>query len=278
MGTELADELQRAEAERRTGVLCVGDGAFQLTDGAITCADCHRTPGFDRLVVAAGVATAEVWRRAVAGEPDQILGVPQLETIALLAVFDAAYFLLGSPGTPEFQPSSPHWLAPVCRIPPHTLMHECARRHRADDGPWPAELVDRAPVVPVQRIRRHRVVLTGHQAEVLATADARRTVTAIAGDLGRTSYGCLVAVRELTAAGLIEQPVTKKVAAAPIPKRASAKPALTGSALTGPARPGQLTLPRRRTRREPSAPVPDRWETADRDLLIRLRAALKELD
>ncbi|MGW0249045.1 hypothetical protein ACWDYH_20665 [Nocardia goodfellowii] len=270
MGIELADELRRAENERRTGVLCVGDGAFHLTDGAITCADCHRTPGLDRLIGAAGGPTAESWRRAVAGDPDQAVGLPRLEAMALLAAFDAAFFLLAAPGIPQFQPAPPHWLARVCRISPSALVRECVRRSHAE-GHWPAELVDRAPVVPVHRIRRHRVVLTGSQVEVLATADARRSIAGIAGDLGRTTYGCLVAVRELTAAGLVEPPAAARVDVLPT---ASVPPARELAA----AHSGQLTLPRRRTHREVAELVPEHWGAPDRDLLIRLRTALEELD
>ncbi|MEV0250849.1 hypothetical protein AB0H76_29940 [Nocardia sp. NPDC050712] len=278
MGIELAAELQRAEDERRTGVLCVGDGTFHLTEGAVTCVDCQRTPGLDRLVIAAGVATAETWRDAIQDDPDRILGAPRLETIALLAVFDAAFFLLASPGVPQFQPAPPHWLAPVCRIPPHTLVNECARRSHAESGPWPAELVDRAPVVPVRRVRHHRVVLTGSQAEVLATADARRSVTGIADDLGRTSYGCLVAVRELTTAGLIERPNLEVLEGKPT---RGVRPPIEPAAelvVSPPARTRQLTLPQRRPHREMIPEPPDRWDAADRDLLTRLRTALEELD
>ncbi|MFC9895288.1 hypothetical protein ACFVMC_16510 [Nocardia sp. NPDC127579] len=236
MGSELTAELLRAATERRTGVLCVGDGAFHFTDGAINGVDCQRAPGLDRLLGAAGLSRTPG---------------PRLETLALLAVFDAAYFLLVTPGAPEFRPAPAHWLATVCRVPPHGLMRECARRERAETGPWGVELVDRAPVRPVGRIRRHRVLLTGHQTEVLAVADGRRSVTGIAEQLGRTSYGCLAAVRELTAAGLIEPPARD---------------------------PAESGLPRRLTRRELIAPPDDRWHAADRDLLVRLRTALKELD
>ncbi|MEV6556182.1 hypothetical protein AB0M22_10755 [Nocardia sp. NPDC051756] len=257
MSGELTDELSRLEIEKCTGVLFLGDGAFQLTDGAITSADCLRTSGLARLVLEAGVATAEDWRRAEAGEPDRLLARPRLETLALLSVFDAAYFLLASPSVPEFRPAPPHWLAGVCRISPHLLVQECVRRGDPESTPWPARLVDRAPVVPVRRGRRRRVVLTGGQAEVLAAADTRRSVTGIGDYLGRTTYGCLVAVRELTTAGLIEAP-TPVSPAGPPPTPVPAGP------------------PRRR-RARPPAPVPaaDRWKP-DADLLVRLRAALED--
>ncbi|UAK34835.1 hypothetical protein K8O92_13965 [Nocardia asteroides] len=276
MSPELAVELRRLEKEGSTGVLHAGDGAFHLAGGAIVSADCRRTTGLDRLVVEAGVATAEDWRRARAGDPGRVLGRPRLETLAMLSVFDAAYFLLASPAVPEFRPAPPHWLAPVCHITPRVLVQECARRGDPESGPWPAELVDRVPVVPVRRVRRRRVVLTGGQAEVLAAADGRRSVAGIGRELGRTTYGCLVAVRDLTAAGLIEPPVP---ASAPT----AAEPVVPGPVATEPeaaapviAPPGRL--PRRRGRHA-AAPIPaaDRPEPPDRDLLVRLQAALEEL-
>ncbi|MBU3065267.1 hypothetical protein KO481_27530 [Nocardia sp. NEAU-G5] len=277
MAVELAVELRRLEKDRVTGMLRTSDGVFHLAEGAIASVDCRRTIGLDRLVVEAGVATMEDWRRAAAGDPGHMLGRPRLETLALLSVFDAAYFLLASPSVPEFRPAPPHWLAQICQITPRALVHECARRGDPESGPWPAELVDRAPVVPVRRVRRRRVVLTGGQAEVLAAADTRRSITEIARDLGRTTYGCLEAVRELTAAGLIEPPV-----AAPIPV-ATAEPVAAVRAVgeSGPlprrASRRSEPLPRRAPRRSEPVPDSDSWEPVDEALLLRLRAALEEL-
>ncbi|MGW1737526.1 hypothetical protein ACWCPQ_01820 [Nocardia sp. NPDC001965] len=263
MRVELADELQRLEDEGQTGVLQVGDGEFHLSGGTIASATCARTTGLDRLVVEAGVASAEDWQRAGSGDPGPMLGRPLLETLALLSVFDAAYFLLATPVVSEFRPAPAHWLSAVCHIRPRTLVRECARRGDPGSGPWPAELVDRAAVVPVRRIRRRRVMLTGGQAEVLAAADNRRSVTGIARDLGRTAYGCLEAVRDLTVAGLIEPPL---VAVA------------TGA---DPADPGPEPAPdpplRRRIRHATPVPEGDEWEPVDQELLVRLRAALEDL-
>ncbi|ONM48668.1 hypothetical protein [Nocardia donostiensis] len=259
MAPDIAQELQRLAAERSTGVLRTRDGAFHLADGAIAAADCRRTPGLDRLAVEAGVATSEEWQRAVAGETGRMLERPQLEALALLSVFDAAYFLLSAADVPEFQPGPAHWLAAVCRVTPSALIRECARRGEPESGPWPAELVSRVPVVPVRRVRRRRVVLTGGHAEVLAAADSRRSITEIARDLGRTAYGCLEAVRDLTAAGLIEPPATTAGSAA--------------------ARTGAPDAPLLHRRRRPAVaiPAPDQWEPVDHDLLVRVRAALEEL-
>ncbi|MCP2316306.1 hypothetical protein APR12_001643 [Nocardia amikacinitolerans] len=328
MGVELAVELRRLEKEGSTGVLRAGDGAFHLTGGVIASADCRRTTGLDRLVVEAGVATAEDWRRAGSGDPGQVLNRPRLETLALLSVFDAAYFLLASSAVPEFRPAPPHWLAPVCHITPRALVQECARRGDPESGPWPAELVDRAPVVPVRRVRRRHVVLTAGQAEVLAAADTQRSITGIARDLGRTTYGCLEAVRELTAAGLINPPSPVAdpgrhtahwgAGFAPysgpqgvrVDTRNGKHAKMTGpgvaelSTHTGVSGAGRVidieaptgesggaredepptplisdpTAPplRRRVRSTP-LPTAEQWEPVDRDVLVRLRAALEEL-
>ncbi|GGN88464.1 hypothetical protein [Nocardia rhizosphaerihabitans] len=331
MSLALAEELHRLEEQGSTGVLRAGDGEFHLARGAIASAGCRRTIGLDRLVVEAGVATAEDWRRAGAGDPGWLLKKPRLETLALLSVFDAAYFLLASSAEPEFRPAPEHWLAPVCRIAPRALVHECARR--SDQGPWPAELVAAVPVVPARRVRRNRVVLTGSQAEVLAAADERRSIAEIARDLGRTTYGCLVAVRDLTTAGLIQEPdlpaadllQTPDLAAAeapqarpagrhlvlaPDPADDTARHRRPAPATDVPALPRRIpsalaagtvrsshplqganersgrhavdeeatAAARRRGNHPGTAPYePERWQQVDRELLIRLRAALEEL-
>ncbi|MEU4320681.1 hypothetical protein ACFV24_15080 [Nocardia fluminea] len=309
MSVALADELHRLGEEGSTGVLRAGDGEFHLVRGTIASVGCGRTIGLDRLVVEAGVATAEDWRRAGAGDPGPLLDQPQLETLALLSVFDAAYFLLASAGEPEFRPTPEHWLAPVCHIAPRALVHECERRTDNEYGPWTADLVAAVPVVPARRIKRNQVVLTGSQAEVLAAADTRRSIADIARDLGRTTYGCLVAVRDLTTAGLIEapEPVTteqpqrgRHLALAPDPAehRTSARSATSVPTLprrvpgsAGPtrlqpetgARPGrhaideEATATARHRGQSAGATEPERWQQVDRETLIRLRAALEEL-
>jgi hypothetical protein len=129
--------------------------------------------------------------------------------------------------------------------------------------------------VPVRRVRRRRLVLTGGQAEVLAAADARRSVAGIGRELGRTTYGCLVAVRDLTAAGLIEPPagISVPVAARPVaPEPVTDEPVAVAAVSADPGR-----LPRRRGRHSAPVPVAERSEPPDRDLLVRLQAALEEL-
>ncbi|MBF6364407.1 hypothetical protein IU433_09840 [Nocardia puris] len=289
MSVDLAGELCRLEEEGSTGVLRAGDGVFHFSDGAITSVDCPRTTGLERLAVEAGVVTTEDWRRAGSGDAAPLLKKPKLETLAVLSVYDAAYFVLTSDAAPEFRPTAPHWLSGVCRVRPRALVRECVRR--GDSGPWLADLVDRVPVVPARRVPQERVTLTGGQAEVLAAADARRSIAGIARELGRTTYGCLVAVRDLTEAGLIAPPEAVPAEAVSRgsdgvarrgPRHARVESAefsdSVGLVRHSPPQAGSPALPLRR-RAQASVPVPaaDRWQPVDRDLLVRLRVALREL-
>ncbi|MGW5308648.1 hypothetical protein ACWEQ0_02095 [Nocardia thailandica] len=269
MSAELAVVLRRLEIQKCTGVLRTGDGAIHFTEGAITSADCRRTTGLERLAVESGVATAEEWRRARSGDPSRVLHRPRLEALAVLSVFDAAYFLMSSRSSPEFRPGPAHWMTGMCRVAPRAVVDEFERRRDATGSPWPADLVDRVPVVPTRRVRQRRIALTGGQVEVLAAADSRRSVAGIARDLGRTTYGCLVAVRELTDAGLVERPGPAPVPITSAEPRVPTEPRVL---VSGADRP---TLARRRVRATPALPVPERWEPVDRDVLIRLKAALE---
>ncbi|TYK50392.1 transcriptional regulator [Actinomadura decatromicini] len=223
MAAEIADErvahaLGALERERSTGLLRIGDdGAFQIVRGAVAHAESRHAPG--------------------PGEPPDGSG---RELPELLAVFDAAYFLLGSAAEPDFTEGPPS--ARPRRITAATLVHERRRRRGLLDAAWPDAGVDVAPVVPVRRVRRQRVILTGVQAEILLNADGRRTPADLAAHLGRTAFGCLLAVRGLAAASL-------------------------------------LRTEHQSTRRRPPAPsgIPAGWAPADRDLLVRLHTALTEL-
>jgi hypothetical protein len=176
MGAGVCELLGLLERERCTGVVRVGgDGAFHVDHGAVVHAESRHVsagPGAD----------------------------PELS--ALLAMFDAAYFLLGSGAEPVFAEGPPS--GRPLRITVATLVQEQRRRRARLDAAWPDGGVDVAPVVPVRRVRRQRVILTGVQAEILLNADGRRTPARLARDLGRTAFGCLLAVRGLAAASLVE--------------------------------------------------------------------------
>ncbi|TMR00408.1 transcriptional regulator [Actinomadura soli] len=218
----VAGVLGALERERSTGLLRVGDdGAFHLDGGAVVHAESRHAPGPGELP----------------GGPPGASG-PELPE--LFALFDAAYFLLGSAAEPDFTAGPPS--GRTRRITAATLVHERRRRRVLLDAAWPDGGVDVAPVVPVRRVRRQRVILTGVQAEILLNADGRRTPGELARELGRTAFGCLLAVRGLAAASLLRT-------------QAPAPPAVP------PAR----------------VEIPASWAPADQDLLDRLRTALTEL-
>ncbi|MFD0683645.1 hypothetical protein [Actinomadura fibrosa] len=215
--------LGTLERERRTGVLRAGDdGALYLDGGAVVRAESRHAPG-----------------------PEDLLGGPDPE---LLALFDAAYFVLGSEVEPQFidgpVPDAP------CRVTAATLVHECRRRRALLASAWPSADVDVAPVVPVRRVRRQRVILTGLQAEILLNADGDAAPAELARRLGRTAFACLLAVRGLAAAALVQAPPLDGAPAAP-----HDTPAMPDGA----------------------SALPAGWAPADHDLLARLRAALAEL-
>ena len=208
--------LASVERARSTGTLHVGDeGVFHIVRGLVAGAESSRAPG-------------------VSG--------PDPEPAALLAMFDAAYFLLASAAEPVFTdgPADPS----PRRVTVATLVHERRRRRAMLDAAWPDGAVDVAPVVPVRRVRRQRVILTGLQAEILLNADGRSTPAQLARELGRSAFACLLAVRGLAAASLLRT-----------------EPPQTGPSPEPPER----------------EEIPAEWAPPDHDLLNRLRTALTEL-
>ncbi|RFS86741.1 DUF4388 domain-containing protein [Actinomadura spongiicola] len=215
MTDDIPGVLGALESERRTGLLRVGDdGAFHVEHGAVVHAESRHTPG-----------------------PDDLSGS---DLPALLAMFDAAYFLLGSTAEPVFTEGPPNGAGR--RISVATLVQERHRRRARLDAAWPDARVDVDPVVPVRRVRRQRVILTGVQTEILINADGRRAPAELARHLGRTAFACLLAVRGLAAASLI---------------RAAPRP------VSGPP--------------PPRPAIPAEWAPPDYELLDRLRTALVEL-
>ncbi|OLT32580.1 hypothetical protein BJF79_08460 [Actinomadura sp. CNU-125] len=172
-----------------------------------------------------------------------------------IALFDAACFLLGTDGEPRFT-EGPVSRGPARPVTAATLAHELHRRRALLDAEWPSADVDAAPVVPVRRVRRQRVFLTGLQAEILLNADGRHTPAELARDLGRTVFGCLLSVRGLAAASLVR----------------AVRPGAPADRDTGDAAreaPPDFLLD--------GGPARDGWAPADHQLLERLRAALVEL-
>ncbi|MFF5263634.1 hypothetical protein ACFY4C_32305 [Actinomadura viridis] len=232
-------------------------GAFHVAEGMVTFAESRATPGPERLLGAFRPGGSVSGRDGA-----DALSAAQRELLSLLVTFDAAYFLLASAAAPEFTEGVPDRLGPACRITPATLVHECERRSAELDAQWPSADLDDAPVVPVRRVRRQRVILTGLQAEVLLNADGRRTPADLAHELGHTMFGCLLAVRALAAAALVTPP-RGETRALPS-RRRRAKTGTTGTTGT----PAPAVRP---------STSSDQWEPVDHDVLVRLHAALRDL-
>ncbi|MGI8336585.1 hypothetical protein ACRYCC_42145 [Actinomadura scrupuli] len=260
-GSPIELELNRLAESGATGALHVGaEGSLFLTDGMVTFAQSERATSLDLLLTASGRVSEQSWQRARArGAPPATwkaatakrLSHAEFETFVLLAIFDAAFFLLPSSEPAGFAEAERHWLDPIWRITPGTLAHECRRRQAQLEAAWPYALADDAPVIPIRRLRRQRVILTGLQAELLLNADGHRTVTDLARELGRTCFGSLLALRGLAAASLVHVESTT-------PRRR--RPALAPPPVNPPA----------------EAPGQPRWAAVEQDLLVRLRDALTE--
>lgn len=230
--SSLFAELDRLAAGGATGRLRLGDrGAVYLTEGQITFAECADATDLESLVTVGRDVEPAEWRKACASDDDidavltslgGRLGRAELEIRVLISIFDAVFFLaddLNPAEDWEFSAGIRHELPPLCRVSPPTVAGETRRRRAQLNATWPSPAVDSAPVAPVRRIRRQRVILTGLQAEMLLNADERRTPADLARDLGRPAYGCLLAVRALAAAELIST-VPEPAATEPAPPRA----------------------------------------------------------
>jgi hypothetical protein len=261
----LRAELQRLAELRATGSLRLGDeGVLHLIDGAVTHAECAHAPGLGTLLTASGRLTSAAWQRVrdkgvTTDHPTPArLSRAELQMYGLIALFDAVYFLSSSALEPSFAAGDPHWLGPLNAATPDTLFHEVRRCRERLDAAWHSPLADEAPVVPIRRLQRQRVILTGLQTELLLNADDRSTPEDLARALGRTRYGCTLAVGGLVASALIEVPSASE--GVRVPRRHVG---------------GQ---PRRTVRTAlPDAEEP-KWATVDLGLLGRLQDALRELE
>ncbi|GAA2440115.1 hypothetical protein GCM10010191_64490 [Actinomadura vinacea] len=258
--------LRELEGRRATGVLRVRDeGALHVVEGSVAYAESRSAPSLDHLLNTARTPPGAPGTPGSPGSPGS-LGEAGVEAVAWLALHDAAYFLLGSEdeGGVEFAEAPPHRLAHLCRVAPEELVAECARRAARLDAVLPSAARDHAPVVPVRRVGRQRVVLTGVEAEILLNADGRRAPGELARDLGRSAFDCLLAVRRLAAAGMLrppQDPATPAPEAGTVPERGS-PPDLPARRRGGTA--GDLN----------GAPE---WEPVEREVLLLLRSGLEGL-
>ncbi|MEO5874059.1 MAG: hypothetical protein ABIS86_11975 [Streptosporangiaceae bacterium] len=261
----LRAELRRLAGEHATGTLRLGDdGALHLIDGAVTHAESAHAPDLGTLLTASGRLTAPAWQRvrdkgATADQPTPArLSRAELQMYGLVALFDAVFVLSSSPAEPAFTPTDPHWLGPLNSAGPDTLFHEVRRCRERLDAAWPSPLADDAPVLPVRRLHRQRVILTGLQTELLLNADDRLTPPGLARLLGRTRFGCILAVRGLVASELLQAPAAPK--GARVPRRR-----VGGAA-------------RRTVHTATPATDQPTWAPVDVSLLGRLQDALRELE
>src|SRR5262245_48875940 len=114
----LRDALEPWCAAGVSGALRVLDapgGAVYLVDGQVEYAECPVVSGVDRLLTASGRLPAEAWRAALAAGRTQhrvgdellaagLLTRLELETVAVLALYDAAHFLFDTAVEVRFEP------------------------------------------------------------------------------------------------------------------------------------------------------------------------------
>lgn len=214
----LRDALEPWCAAEVSGALRILDapgGSVYLVDGLVAYAECPAVPGLDRLLTASGRIPAEAWRAALAAGratnkvgaelvSSGLLTTAELESVVLLALHDAAYFLFDALAQVRFEPGAVHPLGTTCAVDLRTLGAEVDRRKQVLVEEWPDAAIDTAAVVPVRRLRGQFVALTALQWEVVANADRRRSPVDLARLLGRDSFTLLLEVRRLARAGLVE--------------------------------------------------------------------------
>jgi hypothetical protein len=206
-----------------TGALHTGtDDALYLVAGQVVFAESAGSPSIGDLLTASDRLAPETWQAALAtggaaGKSDVRpsawlvqqghLTPGELELCVLGAIYDAAYFALGSASALlRFVDGETHGMGAVTSIDPAVLTRESARRRKLLDEIYAEPGVDHGPVVPVRRPPVPRVVLSALQWEIIGQADGTLTPVALARKLGRAGYAVLTEVRRLAAAGLIALP------------------------------------------------------------------------
>ncbi|WP_344387427.1 ADAM 12 protein, partial [Asanoa iriomotensis] len=206
-----------------TGALHIGtDDCLYLVAGEVVFAESGSSPSIGDLLTASDRLAPETWLTALAtggaaGKSDVRpsawlvqqghLTHGELELCVLGAIYDAAYFALGSASALlRFVDGETHGMGAVTSIDPALLAREAARRRKLLDEIYAEPGVDHGPVIPVRRPPVPRVVLSALQWEIVGQADGTLTPVALARKLGRAGYAVLTEVRRLAAAGLIALP------------------------------------------------------------------------
>ncbi|MFJ5926116.1 transcriptional regulator [Kitasatospora sp. NPDC092948] len=268
-------------AEGATGVLHGPAGAVHLAAGLVVHAESPRGASVGHLLTGAGRITVRDWEESAVlsgGHPaDHLLstgriGRAELELARLAATLDGAHDALAQhDGELRFDSA----VRPAFRLARPLSVLELrgavGRRRALLDACWPAADLDSVPPVATGAAPVRRTAVPRHRRQaLLAAADGTRTVPELARLLGRTTFGTLLDVRQLAAAGLLTAvPSDPPPVTGPLPAvRPAVLPAPPPAAGPRPAPPDVL-LP----------PGPRSYDTSDPEvgLLLRLRAALEAL-
>ena len=215
-----------------TGALHIGtDDCLYLVNGEVVFAESSSSPSIGDLLTASDRLAPQTWLAALAtggavGKADVRppawlvqqghLTHGELELCVLGAIYDAAYFALGSASALlRFVDGETHGMGAVTSVDPAVLAREVARRRKLLDEIYHEPGVDHAVVVPVRRPPVPRVVLSALQWEIVGRADGTLTPIRLARELGRAGYAVLTEVRRLAAAGLIALPAGRDPAGGP---------------------------------------------------------------
>ncbi|GIF49834.1 hypothetical protein DFJ67_0133 [Asanoa ferruginea] len=254
-----------------TGALHIGtDDCLYLFAGEVVFAESGSSPGIGDLLTASGRLAEQTWlaalaRGGAAGKADVRPGAwlvqqghlthGELELCVLGAIYDAAYFALGSASAMlRFVDGETHGMGAVTSVDAAVLGKESARRRKLLDEIYPEPGLDHAPLLPIRRPPTPRVVLSALQWEIVGRADGALTPTALARALGRAGYAVLTEVRRLAANGLVALPA----GALPLPIHSGRdeRPSRSTPPLAEPAAKPRVEVPRRRTPVEPDGPAP----------------------
>jgi hypothetical protein len=209
----LSPMLTRLAAEKATGVLVREHGTLHLADGQVVHAESPLAPGLEILLTAHGTLSTETWRQAAQRAEDRRgaahlllaagrLAEGTLQLCHLVALYDAAYFVLAPSSTPgRFRYGAAHRLGPLRPVAVAALERETVRRRDLLHRIWPDPRLDSAPLVRTDTVCPPR--LTVRRQTLLDRVDGTRTATDLARALGRQAFHTLVDVRRLAAAGLV---------------------------------------------------------------------------
>ncbi|GLW56704.1 hypothetical protein [Kitasatospora phosalacinea] len=254
-------------ADGSTGALHGPGGAVHLAGGLVVHAEAPSAATVGHLLTGAGRITVREWEDSLllgAGRLAEYLlgsglvGAGELELARLAATLDGAQEALAQPdGELRFDPDARPVLGLARPLSVLELRGAVGRRRSLLDGCWPSAELDRAPLQSTGTAPTRRTAVPRRRRQaLLAAADGTRTAPELARLLGRSTYGTLLDVRQLAAAGLLTAP---RPAAVPDPPPAAVPQAALPDVL----------LP----------PAPRSYDSSDPEvgLLLRLRAALEAL-